>query len=71
MQKCIAIAYLERLSVKMKSAIQHRNIANPDASPVIKFKIFFYSTFFTDTGNIFNSTIYTVLQCGPVTTGKT
>ena len=31
-QKYIAIAYLERLSVKMKCAIQHRNSTHPYGS---------------------------------------
>ena len=31
-QKYIAIVYLERLSVKMKCAIQHRNSAHPYGS---------------------------------------
>ena len=38
-QKCITIAYLERLSVKM-CAIQHRNSTHPYASPFIKSKVY-------------------------------
>ena len=39
---CIAIAYLERLLVKTKCAIQRRNSAHSHACHVIKFRLYSY-----------------------------